>query len=432
MTIQVFNRLKNLSWLLILTVVASLYVFPVGFRGLPESLNSKQMLGVIGILSFGIRCLRERTIRIPRTILISCMMACLFSLWCLFCCVYNGTSDYAYATYVRSFFIWLGGAYAVCSIIRYVYGYVDLEIVTRYFVLACVAQCAFVLLVDNSPSFMHFVDTFFIQDTTPKQVKRLYGIGCSLDNGGVRMCMALILTAHQLIHNVEVTDNRLLLRFYIISFMIISVIGNMVSRTTTVGLLLGIGYISLTLGLSKRGFMSARQLRFWRVFLFLIVITVVVGMAFYSTSPEVRADIRFAFEAFFNYVEHGELTTGSTDVLMSRMWIWPHDDYAWVVGYGLFEWAYFYSLGMQTDIGYCRFTLYCGLIGLVLFSMYFIYNATVVRRKFRDSGLFALILVALTFIIWVKVSTDIFQLYALLFCLPGDVEDSEDMMICEE
>lgn len=432
MTVQIPNKIRNVFWLLVLTALASCYVFPVGFHGLPESLNSKQMLGVVGIALFGLNGLRERSFTISGKTIISCLLACVFSLWCYFCCIYNDTADYAYATYVRSFFIWLGGAYALCAIIKHVHGYVDLELLTRYFVMACIAQCVFVLLVDNNPAFMRFVDAHFYQDVTPKEVKRLYGIGCSLDSGGVRMCMAEILIAHQLCKTRFADRSKLFLAQYIMSFLIIAVVGNMIARTTTVGVVLGLGYIFASYGLIQRGSLSPKQLKFWNLFWILVGVTVVIGIYLYSTNPDLRKDIRFAFEAFFNFVEKGEFSTASSDVLMERMWVWPHDDYAWLVGYGLFEWGYFYDLGMQTDIGYCRFTLYCGLIGLILFSLYFIYNASIVRRKFRNSTLLALILLALTFVIWLKVSTDIFQLYALLFCLPDELEESEVPQITEE
>ena len=433
MRLQVPKLLTDVSGLLLLTVVASFYVFPVGFHGLPESLNSKQLLGVLGVVLFGLQSISERSFAVPRKIIVSFLLACVFSLWCYFCCVFNNTTDYAYATYVRSFFIWMGGAFAVVTIIRFVHGDVNLELVSRYFVLACLAQCLFAILVDNNPGFMQFVDTHFYQDTTPKRVDRLYGIGCSLDSGGVRLCMAEVLIAHQLCRGKLAENRKGLQSFYIISLMIIAVVGNMIARTTTLGLVMALLYVLISYGWAHRGILTARQLRFWRVFLLLIGVTVGIGIYLYSTNPDLRKDFRFAFEAIFNIVEKGEFSTSSSDILMSRMWIWPRDDYAWFVGYGLFEWVHFAARGMQTDIGYCRFTLYCGLIGLALFSFYFIYNATIVRRKFSRSGLLAVILIALTFFIWVKVSTDIFQLYALLFCLPDELDgDDEDIPVSEE
>ncbi|MCQ2168663.1 MAG: hypothetical protein MJY69_08425 [Bacteroidales bacterium] len=405
---------------ILLTMVASGYYFPVGFHGLPETLNSKQILAVLGVFLFVARCVRENSAKMDGSILKSFLFAAVFSLWCYFCCVYNNTSDYAYAFYIGSFAVWLGGAFALCEIIKFFHGTVNLELVTRYLVLACVAQCALVLLVDNVPAVQNFVDFWFVQGTRPKEVGRLYGIGCSLDSGGVRFACVLVLIAHQFAANPRVADSKLALSLYLTAFMIIAVIGNMVARTTTVGLALGLAYIAVSVWIARGNVLTARQMRFRTIFSLVLALAVIVVFYYYTIDPGMRKQIRFAFEMFFNYVETGEFRTSSSDVLMERMWIWPWTQEGWVLGYGSFEWDHFYALGKQTDIGYCRFTLYCGLVGLVLFSIYFIYNSTVVMGKFRNSKMLGWLLLAMTFVIWLKVSTDIFQLYALLFCLPSD------------
>lgn len=47
------------------------------------------------------------------------------------------------------------------------------------------------------------------------------------------------------------------------------------------------------------------------------------------------------------------------------MWVWPEDVKSWIIGTGLFA-NFVYS----TDIGYCRFILYCGLIGFGTFVLF--------------------------------------------------------------
>ena len=403
----------------VMAVVVSFYLFPVGFVGLPESLNTKQMLAVMGAAIFVLRCAERRALNFDFSIFMSFIIAVAFSVWCYFCCVAGNTADYAYATYFLSFLVWTGAAYAVCTILSAGHGELNLEILTRYIALVCVVQCGIVLLVDHYPGVMNFVDSHFIQDITPKKVHRLYGIGCSLDSGGVRMCMAEILIAHQLVHRPSGARIRFQ-AMYIVALIIIAVIGNMIARTTTVGLLLALIYLLLNDERLKRHLISSSGIRKFVLSFFLILIGVSVCVYLYRTNPSGHKDIRFAFEGFFNLFEKGEFTTGSTETLNSRMWVWPWDSRGWLMGYGLFEWSHWYASGIQTDIGYCRFTLYCGLIGLTIFSLYFIYNARVVSRRFRNADFLAFFLIALTFIIWIKVSTDIFQLYALLFCLPHE------------
>lgn len=412
----------------LLAVIVSFYLFPIGFHGLPESLNTKQMLAAFGAVLFVLRSAAKAGMGFNLKYFISFIYAVAFSIWCYFSCTFNNTSDYAYATYFLSFFVWISGAYAVISFLRAAYGRVTLSILTQFIAIVCIAQGVIAVLVDNIPSLASFVDTWIIQDTVPKQVKRLYGIGCSLDSGGVRMCMAEVLIAHQLVTDRSLAHNRKMIVLYASAFIAIVILGNMIARTTTVGLILAIVYYIFYVNRIRRGRISRRQMSVKRL-VFLIVVVAFIGATYlYNTNDDFHHNIRFAFEGFFNLLETGEFRTSSTDTLNERMWVWPWNLHGWVYGYGLFEWKYWYDLDMQTDIGYCRFTLYCGLVGLVLFSLYFIYNASIVARKFKDARVFSLVLLALTFVIWIKVSTDIFQLYALLFCLPDDYGDEEKML----
>ena len=398
-------------------LAGSFYLFPIGFRGLPSSLNTKQMLAVLGVVIFGLKCARDRDLSFHKPTLVAFAIACVFSLWCYFCTVINNTSDDSYALYILSFAVWLGGAYATCCIIKAAYGSIDLRILARVLAFVCVAQCISAILVDNVPSFQRFVDTWIIQDTMPKRVKRMYGLGISLDSGAVRLSMALMLIAHQLAGRTRESHDKRSVWTYYIAFFFISLVGNMIARTTIVGMGLGLLYIFIRRVIAAMGsFSRTKILVFFGVSIFLVGTTLSL-IYLYNTDDTFRHYLRFGFEGFFNLFEHGEFRTGSTDRLNDVMWVWPWTARGWVLGYGLFEWSSWEHY--MTDIGYCRFTLYCGLIGVALFSVYFIYLARAMALKFKDTGLFFALLLAMTFIIWIKVSTDLFQLYALLLCLPA-------------
>ena len=411
------NTKYNLLWLLAAVLATSFYLFPIGFRGLPESLNTKQMLAVVGVLIFAFRCVYDRSFRFSKPTLVTFAIACVFSLWCFFCTVINNTSDNSYALYILSFAVWLGGAYAACCIIKKAYGSIDLRILTRVMAFVCVAQCVSALLVDNVPWFRDFVDTWIIQDTTPKRVRRMYGLGISLDSGAVRLNMALMLIAHQLANRTDSSHGRRDVWTYWIAFLFISVVGSMIARTTWVGMGLGLLYIFI-----RRVLVRMKSFSRTKILIVMGTLAVAAGallyfVHLYNTDYTFRNYMRFGFEAFFNFFEHGEFRTDSTDRLNDVMWVWPWTKQGWIVGYGNFDsgfWGHF-----MTDIGYCRFTLYCGLVGMAIFSVYFIYLALAMSRKFENTGLLFLLLLAITFIVWIKVSTDLFQLYALLLCLPA-------------
>ena len=48
------------------------------------------------------------------------------------------------------------------------------------------------------------------------------------------------------------------------------------------------------------------------------------------------------------------------------------------------------------------------------------------NRKFKSFYIASWMLVALTFVVWLKVTTDIFFIDALMLCIAGDYEDEED------
>ena len=109
---------------------------------------------------------------------------------------------------------------------------------------------------------------------------------------------------------------------------------------------------------------------------------------------------------------------------MQKMWIWPEDFRTWMIGRGTFA-----DYINNTDIGYCNFVFYCGVIGLLIFSAYFLYCHLSLNRKFRNFLICSLLLVALTFIVWAKVATDIFYIDALLFCIAADEMEEGDVLI---
>lgn len=196
----------------------------------------------------------------------------------------------------------------------------------------------------------------------------------------------------------------------------------MISRTTIVGTALGLFYMLISYFSIKRGgYIEKRQIRYYSILIGLFSIAILTSIYLYNTSPIFHENLRFGFENFFNWAETGEFRSGSTDILQT-MWIWPEDTRTWWIGtglYGVFVWG--------TDIGYCLFTLYCGIPGLIIFSVFFIYNHLSLNRKFKNFFFLSLLLIAITFIVWSKVATDIFFIDALLFCIDGDkgIEEPE-------
>src|SRR5699024_10078678 len=199
--------------------------------GLPESVNTKMILAVIGLPLTAINLIKSKSLIINYQLLITVVIAVLFSIVGFVSVDINNTSDYSYANYFISFFVWLFDAYTVFVIIKLVHGRFDLIILCYYLTAVCVAQCVFALFIDVSDSFQEFVDSYVIQGQQfLNEVNRLYGIGASLDNAGVRFSVTLILIMSVLTKEEEVYNNIIRSLLLIIGFFIIIGVGNMISR----------------------------------------------------------------------------------------------------------------------------------------------------------------------------------------------------------
>lgn len=401
---------------MVAAVVMDLFVFPTSFTFLPSALNSKMLVAGLGLGLFMLNSIRTRKVEIPVMVLVSGILAALFSLWCLVAVTEAGTYDMEYVSYIKSFFTWLLGAYGAVAVMKLCTGKDDLRTLTRYIAIVCVAQCVLAILINNVGAVSSLVDRLFSfgQDYY-KRGSRLYGIACALDVAGVRFSAILVLIAHQIARNPEVGEKSISISTFLASFLFITVVGCMIARTTVVGAALGLGYMAVAnMKVSRGGFVSSRQVRIVLVSFLVIVGGIFLGVYLYNSNTFFYNNVRFGFENFFNWVETGEFRSGSTDQLQ-RMWVWPSTRRGWIMGEGIVG-----VFKTNSDIGYCNFILYCGLIGLGIYSAYYIYNHLILNTKFDRFGLASLLLVAVTFIVWSKVQTDIFFIDALLFCIAGD------------
>lgn len=406
----------------VLAILVSFFVFPAEFTFLPTLFNSKNLLAAFGAVAYFYDSIWGGGFRLSKRTLISGLLAIIFSLWCLYTITVNGTDDNTYVSYWSSFLLWILAAYAVYFVFRISFqGEVSLFQLTKYLAIVGVAQCVLALMIDNIGPVKRIVDAIFVGGDYYSRSLRLYGIGCALDQGGCRLSVIQLMIAHQIATEDKVRNNSQLLGRFLLAFIIITVVGSMISRTTLAGSIIGLVYFVISIVILHRGgYISKQQTRLFLLFLFLLLTAIAFSIGLYRINAAFRTYLRFGFEAFFNWAETGELRTGSTDTLMSQMWIWPRDQHGWTIGYGrigVFEWG--------TDVGYCNFILYCGLIGFALFSIYFIYNHFSIIGKFNSALPLALFLTALSFIIWAKVTTDIFFIDALLFCIDKDQVPAE-------
>lgn len=81
---------------------------------------------------------------------------------------------------------------------------------------------------------------------------------------------------------------------------------------------------------------------------------------------------------------------------------------------------------MGTDVGYLRFIFYFGLIGLAAIVGFMAKATTICMDRFEQYKKLFLLLLLATFVIWFKVSTDLFPVLAL-FLMVKPEEDAAYM-----
>lgn len=410
--------MKRFLAVLFTVLITSLFFFPFEIKAIPGA-NSKMILAGVGLILFVLNIVRRNIQIVDSALLELSIFALVVSIIGFISVIYNDTRDYTYATYILSMFVWLASAYLVVCLMKTIHGYVSVRLVCNYLILLCVLQSFLALAIDFFAPIKAFANQLMV--VTPAMEGRLYGIDASLDIAGSRFSAVLIMIVHNCVSE-KYSNNTLSYLSYIISFFIIVLIGNMIARTTTVGAALSLVYMIIAV-LFRWKTIDKRFLWYFAIVTaILVIVTTLVAYA----NPQFYSRLRFGFEGFFSLVEKGRWEVSSNEIL-KNMVVFPEELKTWIIGDGYFNNPYYedpFYIGikqggyyMSTDIGYCRFIFYFGLLGLFAFILFFIHCAKIcVSRMNSDKWLF-LALLLLNFLIWFKVSTDIFLVFAILLCV---------------
>ena len=126
--------------------------------------------------------------------------------------------------------------------------------------------------------------------------------------------------------------------------------------------------------------------------------------------------------------------------MLASQVVWPDNINTWLIGDGYFELpmndyyytgpAYYYYMG--TDVGYCRFVFYFGILGLLAFSALFITSAFICTQNNPQYAIVYWMFALINFIVWMKVSTDLFAVFALFIFLSKENEIENYNMLEKE
>lgn len=421
--------------ILLAGIAVSFYFFPFEFTFLP-GVNTKMAMAGVGLVLYALDLAKGRAPQINKVGFLIAVIAALVSLCGLATVIINNTNDYTYATYIVSMFVWLGGAYTAVKVVKWLHGYVSVELICNYMIGVCVGQCVLALMIDSIPAFKAVVDWYvvgfdFVDTERLDKAGRLYGIGAGLDVAGTRFAAVLVMMAVML-HRLSSSRYKGYMWVYLVAFIFISLVGNMMARTTTVGILVSLAYWVAASGVLN---MSLRRdnMRVWKYLLGALCIALPIIISLYSMNQQFHDNVRFAFEGFFALAEEGRWETNSNNIL-KNMIVFPDNLKTWLIGDGYIENPTYrdpYYVGpshrgyyMGTDIGYLRFLFYFGAIGLATFIIYFCKVAKACAERFPKYATMFMLVLAINMIVWLKVSTDIFLVFAIFLCISK--EDNEE------
>lgn len=430
---------------IISVILTSFYFFPIETVFLP-GMNTKMALAGIGLLILGKRLAQRRDAGINKDFFVLSLLALGISLISLLTMTINNTPDASFLTYFVSMWVWMGGAYTVVRWLDTAYGYVNVRLVCNQLIAVCVIQCLIAWTKDVYPPLQAWVDSFVGGEAFMGNTKeaRLSGIGAALDVAGLRFSAVVVMIGYILSKAEELSHKQVVT--YLISFLIIAIIGNMMSRTTTVGVGLALVYwIYSTNLLSLKQNIKNQKLWFWLGGILCVIIPVFIYL--YFANDTFYKNIRFGFEGFFSLWETGEWQTSSNDILLEHMVVFPDNWVTWLIGDGyaanpmdktlsFFDPYYtgpiYHGYYKGTDIGYLRYIFYFGLIGTFVFSLFMWRSAWACIHRFKDYKMMFLMILLVNYIGWFKVSTDIFLVFAIFLVLSKENDGQTDNILENE
>ena len=262
------------------------------------------------------------------------------------------------------------GGYFVFSLFKKYYKYVDIHIVLYYYLMCIIIQLVLSLLMFFSQSVYFLLDSMLLRSELESIVvegtreNRLIGFGVAFFTSGVMNSIALVLIVFYSLLERKIISSTFLLS----SFVFISVVGVMMSRTTMIGVIVAIIYYLF----NKRNMFKAKYI----FVLFLCSAFFFLGTFFFDTNlfnqnSKLSVIVDFGFELFENVFIKGEFSTNSTSKMLEMYKIIPDNLKTWFIGDGYFRSSLNPELGYYkgTDIGIYRLIFNGGLIGVVFFLL---------------------------------------------------------------
>lgn len=211
-------------------ILTSFAIFPIELVWLP-GLTMKTAMAPLGLIMLLVNLVRERNPVLDSGFLRVVIWAAAVSLISFVSITYNNTNDNSFTGYFISMVVWVCAAYVAVYVIKTVHGTLSVGLVANYLIAVCVMQCLLALIISQIPLIENLVNSVFITGGKEMTKGRLYGIGAGLDIAGLRFMAVLVIVIYMLVHLSEEEEKKYSV-LYIGAFLIIGLIGNMISRST--------------------------------------------------------------------------------------------------------------------------------------------------------------------------------------------------------
>lgn len=429
------NPIVRIFAVILSAIAVELYFFPLQTYGMP--VNTKTLFAAFGIVVAIVETARKGYGVLRTDLILLSGLAFMVSLCCYASLTINATADSTYLTYIISMWVWLSAAYFSLWIVRQCIGKLSIRILTYLLLSVSLFECLTALGVEMNPTVYRWVNSITDHEWV-ESVKRMHGLSAELDTAGIHFSIVLVMISY-LIGDIKERSSSWTLVFLWLSFVVITVIGSMIARTTLTGTLIGFAYIlwrSIPIG----GRITPGQLKMLRVVSLTVVLSLPIIVYYYNNDSTIHDKLRFGFEGFFSLAEKGKWEVASNNTLKSMI-VWPDNLHTWIIGDGYIvnpkDDPYYIGevtkgYYKNTDIGYLRFIFYFGTIGLLAFSIFIVMSARACIIRLSKYKTLILLLLILNFVIWMKVSTDLFFIFAMLLSTDFVEEDSGEREFIEE
>lgn len=284
--------------------------------------------------------------------------------------VINGVLDPYFFKFPIVLLISFASSYCFIKWLAYITGErLTMELLIKYFVMACLLQCVLSLLVFLFPPFRSFIFAIvpmnemneyavnFNIHPTEDVLFRMIPVGYDFWGNGTTVAVIIFLMA--LLISFEKEQRKFFLQLLTLIFII--VIGASVSRTTLVGVPFFLLYMFMGNG-------ERRNKRYiLGMILMFIPIIILVYTWFLETYPIFESIFERAFSIIYIFKDTGDMQSVESMVGQSVI---PTEFKTWLIGDGLMSDPLNPGTGFykEVDIGVWRLVWGVGIFGLLLFS----------------------------------------------------------------